>query len=85
MNDRMHTASVTPRGADQASDLLKQVFRSFDGSVALRLWNGTTLRLGKAGPHASDPPGPVTARVRALFDAYVADHVARISAGASRV
>jgi cyclopropane-fatty-acyl-phospholipid synthase len=41
------------RGADQASDLLKQLFRSFDGSLALRLWNGTTLRLGKA---AFDPP-----------------------------
>ena len=56
MNDRMHSASMTPRGADQASDLLQQLFRSFDGSIALRLWNGTTLRLGKAEPHAPDPP-----------------------------
>ena len=37
------------RGADQVSDLLKRLFRSFDGVLALRLWNGTTLRLGNAG------------------------------------
>ncbi len=42
--------------ADVVSDLLKRVFRSFDGSLALRLWNGTTLRLGNAGLHASAPP-----------------------------
>ena len=42
--------------ADVVSDLLKRVFRSFDGSLALRLWNGTTLRLGNAELHASAPP-----------------------------
>ena len=42
--------------ADVVSDLLKRVFRSFDGSLALRLWNGTTLRLGNAGLNASAPP-----------------------------
>ena len=56
MNNRMHSASMTPRGAEQASSLLQQLFRSFDGSFALRLWNGTTLRLGNAEPHAPDPP-----------------------------
>ena len=55
MNKRMHSASMTPRGAEQASSLLQQLFRSFDGSFALRLWNGTTLRLGNAEPHAPDP------------------------------
>ena len=35
-------------GVKEASDLLKQLFRGFDGSLALRLWNGTTLRLGNA-------------------------------------
>ena len=48
--------AVAHTGADEASDLLKRLFRGFDGSLALRLWNGTTLRLGKAGPHESDPP-----------------------------
>ena len=67
MSDLSRTADLTSQregpwgaaahgGADQASGLLKQLFSSFDGSLALRLWNGTTLRLGKAGPHASDPP-----------------------------
>ena len=43
-------------GVDDASDLLKRLFRSFTGSFALRLWNGTTLRLGKAGADQPDPP-----------------------------
>ena len=38
--------AVAHTGADEASDLLKRLFRGFDGSLALRLWNGTTLRLG---------------------------------------
>ena len=43
------------RAADQASALLKRLFCSFDGSFALRLWNGATLRLGKASPEAAEP------------------------------
>ncbi len=62
MNNRMHIASMTPRGAEQASGLLQQLFRSFDGSFALRLWNGTTLRLGKAEPHAAEPPFTLVCR-----------------------
>ncbi len=53
---RRQPGGATHRGADQASGLLKQLFSGFDGSLALRLWNGTTLRLGKAVQHASDPP-----------------------------
>ena len=53
---RREPGAVARRRADEASDLLKRLFRSFDGSLALRLWNGTTLRLGNAAPHASDPP-----------------------------
>ena len=49
------TWGVAHRGAEEASDLLKRVFRGFDGSVAMRLWNGTTLRLGKAGADESEP------------------------------
>ena len=41
-------------GVDDASALLKHLFRGFDGSFALRLWNGITLRLGKAEAHESD-------------------------------
>ena len=43
------------RGIDQTSSLLKQLFRGFDGSLALRLWNGTTLILGKGAAQASEP------------------------------
>ncbi len=42
---------VTPvwnHGIEQASDLLTRLFRGFDGKLALRLWDGTALRLGKA-------------------------------------
>lgn len=49
------TWGVAHRGADEAADLLKRLFRSFDGSLALRLWNGITLRLGKAGSDESEP------------------------------
>ena len=34
--------------ADHASALLTRLFRDFKGTIVLRLWNGTTLRLGKA-------------------------------------
>ena len=53
---RREPGAVARRRADEASDLLKRLFRSFDGSLALRLWNGTTLRLGNAASHAFDPP-----------------------------
>ncbi len=35
------------RSADEASTLLTRLFRDFNGSIVLRLWNGVTLRLGK--------------------------------------
>ena len=37
------------RGLDQTSSLLTRLFRSFDGSLVLRLWNGTTLTVGDWG------------------------------------
>jgi cyclopropane-fatty-acyl-phospholipid synthase len=36
------------RSADQAAVLLTRLFRNFQGRIVLRLWNGTTLRLGHA-------------------------------------
>ncbi len=53
---RHEPEAVAHRCADDASDLLKRLFRRFDGSFALRLWNGTILRLGNAASHAFDPP-----------------------------
>ena len=43
------------RGVDQMSNLLKQLFSGFDGSLALRLWYGTTLNLGKGAAQAAEP------------------------------
>ena len=64
MSDLKRTGGLTPqqepravahRYADEASDLLQRLFRGFDGSLALRLWNGTTLRLGNSAAHSFDP------------------------------
>ena len=46
---------ATP-GVDQASALLHRLFQRFDGHLALRLWEGTLLKLGKAAHH--DAPEP---------------------------
>ncbi len=43
------------RGADEASELLKRLFSGFQGSLALRLWNGTTFRLGNIGSEELQP------------------------------
>ncbi len=47
--------SFADRGADDASDLLKRLFRGFDRSLAIRLWNGVTLRLGASGAGDVEP------------------------------
>ncbi len=50
------------RGANEASRLAKRLFGGFEGSLALRLWDGTTVRLGKAAPHESEPPFTLVCR-----------------------
>ena len=47
---------VALQGTEATSALLTRLFRGFDGSLALRLWTGTTLRLGRSG---SDEPAPL--------------------------
>lgn len=37
---------LSNQGVNEAADLLKRLFRSFNGSITLRLWNGTVLKLG---------------------------------------
>ncbi len=46
---------LSHHGVKDASELLKRLFRGFEGSLALRLWNGTTLRLGSAGHESPSP------------------------------
>ena len=56
------TWGVPNQASDPLSELLKRLFRGFDGSLALRLWNGTTIRLGKAGLAVSEPPFTLVCR-----------------------
>jgi len=58
-------------GVDDASNLLKRLFRSFNGSFALRLWNGTILRLGKAGSDQPEPPFTLVFRNPSVVRAMV--------------
>ena len=44
------------KGLVAAASLLKRLFRSFEGTLAMRLWNGDPLRLGRAVPGHGAPP-----------------------------
>ena len=55
LQPRLHAGLATP-GVDQASALLHRLFQRFDGHLALRLWEGTLLKLGTAAHH--DVPEP---------------------------
>lgn len=44
------------RGSAQASDLLARLFRRYPGSLNLRLWNGTALRVGTNAASGADSP-----------------------------
>lgn len=59
------------RGTKEASDLLERLFRSFDGSLALRLWNGTTLRLGRSRAAMPEPPFTLVCRSPSVVRAMV--------------
>lgn len=49
------SGSIADRRADDASDLLKRLFCGFDGSLAMRLWKGTNLRLGAPDAGGAEP------------------------------
>jgi cyclopropane-fatty-acyl-phospholipid synthase len=49
-------AAATYRGSEQASELLMRLFRRYPGSLNLRLWNGTTLRVGTTAAVGTDSP-----------------------------
>jgi cyclopropane-fatty-acyl-phospholipid synthase len=44
------------RGSEQASDLLKRLFRRYPGSLNLKLWNGTVLHVGSNAAGGADSP-----------------------------
>ncbi len=47
---------------EAASDLLKRLFRGFKGRLAMRLWNGTPLKLGSTGGEDAEPPFTLVCR-----------------------
>ncbi len=48
-------SGLAQREVDQVAGLLKKLFSSFNGSLALRLWNGDTFKLGQHYALESDP------------------------------
>jgi len=49
-------AAPPRRGLGAATSLLRRLFRSFDGSLAVRLWDGVPLRLGRGNASAGAAP-----------------------------
>jgi cyclopropane-fatty-acyl-phospholipid synthase len=49
-------AAARYRGSEQATELLMRLFRRYPGSLNLRLWNGTTLRVGNPAAGGADAP-----------------------------
>ena len=44
------------RGLAAATSLLTRLFGKFEGSLAMQLWNGDPLRLGRVASHEGPPP-----------------------------
>jgi cyclopropane-fatty-acyl-phospholipid synthase len=44
---RSESALTLYQGSEQASDLLARLFRRYPGNVSVRLWDGTSLRVGQ--------------------------------------
>ena len=62
MSDSMHLPGAAIRRTDQVSELVKRLFRGFNGHLALRMGDGATVRLGKACTDQSDPPFTLVCR-----------------------
>lgn len=58
-------------GIDEASALLNRLFRGFDGSLAMRLWNGSTVRLGTDEARETGPPFTLVCRNPSVVRAMV--------------
>ena len=51
-----HSGDAPIGAAHDAETLLQRLFAGFDGNVAMRLWNGSTLALGCGASAAHEPP-----------------------------
>lgn len=55
-----HPLTENP-SVEKAKDVVRRVFRSYTGSLAIRFWNGETVQLGAGSPRATmvfHAPGP---------------------------
>ena len=58
-------------GIRETTALLRRLFRNFDGSIAVRLWNGVTLRLGRRSQDRTDPRFTLVCRNPAVICSIV--------------
>lgn len=65
------TVAVPEAGARHASDLLQCLFRSFNGTLALRLWDGTALRLGRTAGGDATPGFTLMCRSQSVVRSIV--------------
>jgi hypothetical protein len=66
LQPRLHSSLATP-GVDQAAALLHRLFLRFDGHLALRLWEGTLLKLGRAAHREKSPQTSTSRRTGCRF------------------
>jgi hypothetical protein len=59
------------QGVAAAGRLLKRLFRSFEGHLSMRLWNGDGLRLGRCAPGNGQPPFTLIIRNPGAISAMV--------------
>jgi cyclopropane-fatty-acyl-phospholipid synthase len=59
------------QGVAAAGSLLKRLFRSFEGHLSMRLWNGDGLRLGRCAPDDGQPPFTLIIRNPGAISAMV--------------
>lgn len=61
-SQRLHSQIALHPMVEAVSDLLKRLFRGFDGRHAMPFWNGTPLRLGSSGCEETEPPFTLVCR-----------------------
>jgi cyclopropane-fatty-acyl-phospholipid synthase len=50
---QMESALIGTAGAGRARQILSRIFHDYSGNLAIRLWNGETLKLGPGTPEAT--------------------------------
>ena len=66
-------AAPPSHGLLAATTLLKRLFNTFEGHLAMQLWNGDPLRLGRAPPSNGSPPYTLVIRNPGAISAMGSD------------